>query len=91
MFVQGCIPEKSPVCGANVRQKFRGKSSLNPGPLSLECACLSTRVQWKADGHRCINSVLVNVLTKGEGGAILPMEGRNIEEMRKIKHVTNRM
>ena len=29
-----------------------------------------------ADGDRCINSVLVNVPTKGQGGAIFPMEGR---------------
>ena len=29
-----------------------------------------------ADGYRFINSVLVNVLTKGEGGALLPMEDR---------------
>ena len=26
-----------------------------------------------ANGYRCINSILVNVLTKGQGGAILPM------------------
>ena len=43
-----------------------------------------------ADGDRCINSVLVNVLTKGQGGAILPMEGTNLPELKKIENVTNR-
>ena len=37
-----------------------------------------------ADGDRCINSVLVNVLTKGQGGAILPMEDTNLQELKKI-------
>ena len=36
-----------------------------------------------ADGYRCINSVLVNVLTKGLGGAILPMEDTNLQELKK--------
>ena len=36
-----------------------------------------------ADGYRCINSVLVNVLTKGQGGAILPMEDTNLQELKK--------
>ena len=31
-----------------------------------------------ADNQCCINSVLVNVLTKGQGGTILPMEGTNL-------------
>ena len=43
-----------------------------------------------ADGDRCINSVLVNVLTKGQGGAILPMEDRNLQELKKIENGTNR-
>ena len=43
-----------------------------------------------ADGDRCINSVLVNVLTKGQGGAILPMEDTNLQELKKIENVTNR-
>ena len=43
-----------------------------------------------ADGYRCINSVLVNILTKGQGGAILPMEDTNLEELRKIEKGTNR-
>ena len=43
-----------------------------------------------ADGDRCINSVLVNVLTKGQGGAILPMEDSNLQELKKIENVTNR-
>ena len=43
-----------------------------------------------ADGYRCINSVLVNVLTKGQGGAILPMEDTNLQELKKIENVTNR-
>ena len=30
-----------------------------------------------------MNSVSVNVLTKGQGGAILPMEGTKIQELKK--------
>ena len=44
----------------------------------------------KADGDRCINSVLVNVLTKGQGGAILSMEGTNLQELRSKENGTNR-
>ena len=43
-----------------------------------------------ADGNCCINSVLVNVLTKGQGGEILPMEATNLQELRKRENVTNR-
>ena len=43
-----------------------------------------------ADGDCCINSVLVNVLTKGQGEAILPMENTNVKELKKIENVTNR-
>ena len=43
-----------------------------------------------ADGDRCINSALVNILTKGKGGAMPPMEGTNIQELRKIVNATNR-
>ena len=43
-----------------------------------------------ADGNRCINSVLVNVLTKGQGGAILPMEDANLEELKKKENGTPR-
>ena len=43
-----------------------------------------------ADGYRCINSVLVNVLTNGQGGAILPMEDTNPQELEKIENVTSR-
>ena len=43
-----------------------------------------------ADGDSCINSVLVNVLTKGRGEAILPMEGTNLQELKKIENGTNR-
>ena len=46
--------------------------------------------RFDADGDRCINSVLVNVLTKGQGGAILPMEDTNLQELRKRENVTNR-
>ena len=37
-----------------------------------------------------MNSVLVNVLTKGQGGAILPMEDTNLQELKKIENVTKR-
>ena len=43
-----------------------------------------------ADGYRSINSVLVNVLTKGQGEAILPMEDTNLQELEKIDNVTKR-
>ena len=43
-----------------------------------------------ADGHRCINSNSVNVLTKGQGGAILPMEDTYLQELKKIENETNR-
>ena len=43
-----------------------------------------------ADGYRCIDSVVVNVLTKGQGGAILPMEDTNLQEPKKIENGTNR-
>ena len=37
-----------------------------------------------------MNSNLVNVLTKGQGGAILPMEDTNLQELKKKENVTNR-
>ena len=37
-----------------------------------------------------MNSVLVNVLTKGQGGAILPMVDTNPQELEKIENVTSR-
>ena len=44
-----------------------------------------------ADSDRRINSVSVNVLTKGQGGAILVMEDTNLHELKKIENVTNRV
>ena len=43
-----------------------------------------------ADGDRCINSVLVNVLTKGQGGAIFLMECTKLHDLKKIENGTNR-
>ena len=37
----------------------------------------------EADDDRYINSVLVNVLTKGQGRAILPMEDTSLQELKK--------
>ena len=37
-----------------------------------------------------MNSLLVNILTKGQGGAILPMEDTNLQEMNKMENGTNR-
>ena len=37
-----------------------------------------------------MNSDLVNVLTKGQGGAIIPMEDTNLQELKKIENVTNK-
>ena len=36
-----------------------------------------------ANGERCINCVSVNVLTKAQGRAILPMEGTKLQELKK--------
>ena len=43
-----------------------------------------------AAGNRCINSVLVSVLTEGQGGAILAMEDTNLQELKKKQNETNR-
>ena len=43
-----------------------------------------------ADGYRCINSNSVNVLTKGHGGGILPIEDTNLQELKKNENETNR-
>ena len=43
-----------------------------------------------ADGYRCISSVSVNALTKGQGRAILPMEDTNLQELKKKENGTNR-
>ena len=43
-----------------------------------------------ADGDRCINGILVNFLTKGQGGAILLMEGTKLQELKKIANGTHR-
>ena len=64
-----------------------------PRTPSLAHICLPTRVHSSAliaDGRRCINSTLVNVLNKGQGGAILPMEDTNLQELKKIENETNR-
>ena len=37
-----------------------------------------------------MSSVLVNVLTKGQGGAILSMEETNLRELKNIENETNR-
>ena len=37
-----------------------------------------------------MNSVLVNVLTKGQDGAILPMEDTNLQKLKKIENEANR-
>ena len=42
------------------------------------------------NGDRCIKSNSVNVLTKGQSGAILPMEDTNLQELNKIENVTDR-
>ena len=64
-----------------------------PRTPSLEHICLPKGFEvecFNADRRRCINSVSVNVLTKGQGGAILPMEDTNLQELAKIENVTNR-
>ena len=37
-----------------------------------------------------MNSVLVNILTKSQGAAIIPMEDTNLQELKKIENGTNR-
>ena len=44
-----------------------------------------------ADGHRCIKSVLVNVLTKGQGGGILLMDCTRLQELTTTRNETNRV
>ena len=64
-----------------------------PRTPSLENICLPIRVQIErsnANGYCCINSVSVYVLTKGQGGAILPMEDTNLQELEKKENVTDR-
>ena len=39
--------------------------------------------RFNADGYRCIKTALENVLSKGQGGAILPMEDTNLQELKK--------
>ena len=43
-----------------------------------------------ADDDRCINNVLVNVLTKGQGGQILPNEGTKLEKLEKLENGISR-
>ena len=57
---------------------------IEPRTPSLEPMCLPT------DGYRRINSVLEYILTKGQGGAILPMEDTNPQELEKIENGTSR-
>ena len=42
-----------------------------------------------ANRYRCINSALVNVLTKDQGGAILLMEDTNLQELKKKENRTD--
>ena len=37
-----------------------------------------------------MNRGLVNILAKGQGGAILPMEGTKLQELKKMENGTNR-
>ena len=89
------VGHSSKVAGVR-RKRFEivlGVVGFEPRTPSLEYMCMPTRVQSTAlmrTGHRCINSVLVNVLTKGQGGAILPMKDTNLQELEKIENVTHR-
>ena len=38
-----------------------------------------------AIGHRYINGLLVNILTKGQGRAIVPMKVTKLQELKKIE------
>ena len=49
-------------------------------PRAHMLAHQGTMERSNADSDRCINSVLVNVLTQSQGGAILPMEGTKLQE-----------
>ena len=44
-----------------------------------------------AKGYCCINSVLVDVLAKGQSGAIPSMKGTNFEGLKKIGNETDRV
>ena len=69
--------------------KILGVVGFEPRTPSLEHMSLPTRVQSTAL-MRTANSVLVNVLTKGQGGAILPMEETNLQELEKKENLTDR-
>ena len=73
-------------------EKVWGQWELNPGlPVQSTCVCpLGYSRTLYADGYRRINSVFVNVPTKGQGGAILPMEDTNPQELEKIENGTSR-
>ena len=43
------------------------------------------------DSYRCINNVLVEVLTKGQSEAIHLIECTKLQELKKIENVTNRV
>ena len=56
---------------------------------------LPTRVQSNAlmrsvYKDRCINRVSVNVLSKGQGGAILPLDGTKLQELKEMENGINR-
>ena len=44
-----------------------------------------------ADGKRCMNSVSVSVLTKGQGGAILLMDCTKLQGLKNVGNVSNRV
>ena len=46
--------------------------------------------RYNEDGHRCINSVPVNFLKKGQGGAILLMECTKLGELKEQMEPTGR-
>ena len=44
-----------------------------------------------AIGHRCINSALVHISTKGHSGPILPMKVTNLQERKIVQNETYRV
>ena len=47
--------------------------------------------EFNTDGHRCIISALVSVLTKAQGGAIFPREFTKLQKLKKIENNNNRV
>ena len=87
------IPEKPPPLPKTFGKNF-GVEGMEPRTSSLVLTWLCTRVwsiPFNANCLHCIKSVLVNVLTKVQGGAILQTEYTKLQELKKFEKESNRV